>query len=135
MDQGAREVSLADIVGAVEAERDRLQGLYEAAQAGLIAPAWPTLPCAPDVNAPMPLVACEDPRAQRALTLARWLGRLVSAWESIEDERLRREWGRKDAGTHKRRLPLRVHDSIGTAGRGPDAVDLHAELGAPDAGT
>lgn len=106
----AEEVDLKRLHVEVLREQARLQALFESEQAQkknkLVAPEWPVVPAAPDVDDPRPRVLAPDLRVERALTIARWLGQISSVWDTTEVERLRREWGRKDSGAERRPLPL-----------------------------
>jgi hypothetical protein len=96
-------------LGAVTAARDELQAAYEkrSGQAGgraLVPPKWPELPGSLTLD-DSPVVAA-DGRASRALSIARWLVQLCTAWEEIEQQRLSRSYLRDLGGNLARPLPV-----------------------------
>lgn len=101
-----RSLDLESTLAAVVAIRDDLQAAYtEAAttKKSLTAPRWPTLPDPLDVETAQ--TPGGDPRTSRALGIARWLNDLCQAWDTVEDERLKRSYMRALGGTADRPLP------------------------------
>jgi hypothetical protein len=95
---------------AVLAWRDELQTAYEkraahgSAGKGLIAPRWPDIPEL--LNVEDITAVAGDPRACRALGIARWFDTLCFAWDSIEGQRLARPYLREHGGEVARTLPV-----------------------------
>lgn len=97
-------------LAAVFAVRDELQTAYEQAAAtrrngrALTVPRWPALPKPLNIetaNAP-----AGDPRACRALAIARWFDHLCAVWEAVEEQRLARSYLRSVGGPVARALPV-----------------------------
>src|SRR3954447_7077667 len=99
----------AATLAASVAVRDELQAAYEHAVAtrkngrSLTAPRWPSLPAPLDVETAEELGG--DPRTSRALGIARWIDRLCTAWDAIEEQRLARAYMRSLGGPAARPLP------------------------------
>lgn len=104
-----RVLDLAATLTAVVAARDELQAAYEHAVANrkngrsLTAPRWPSLPEPLDVETAAE--AGGDPRTSRALGIARWIDRLCTAWDAIEEQRLTRAYMRALGGPAARAVP------------------------------
>jgi hypothetical protein len=96
--------------GAVLDSRDELQAAYEHAVAtrkngrALTPPRWPALPGPLDVETAETVAG--DPRAARALALARWFNDLCVAWDAVEEQRLSRSYLRSLGGPSARVLPV-----------------------------
>ncbi|MEK6442154.1 hypothetical protein [Pseudonocardia sp. T1-2H] len=90
--------------------RDELQSAYEHAVAtrkngrALTPLRWPAMPGPLDVETAETSVG--DPRAARALALARWFNDLCVAWEAVEEQRLSRSYLRSLGGPSARVLPV-----------------------------
>lgn len=102
-----------DVVGtlsAVDAERTRLQQVFEraaaASKSSLIAPTWPHLPEPLDLAHP-PRDRIAPLNCAAALGVARWLESVALAWESLERQRLIRKYMRGDDLT-QRNFPLQL---------------------------
>jgi hypothetical protein len=108
-------ITAAEIREAVLAERDRLQRVHDAAAAApgksnLVSPDWPAIPDQLDIE-----TACSDagePKATRALAIARHLGRLALTWQQLETERLTRKHLRIGAADAPRPLPLNTTGAL-----------------------
>jgi hypothetical protein len=99
----------------VIAAQEELQAAYEHAVAirkngrSLTAPRWPFLPEPLEVETAVE--AGGDPRTSRALGIARWIDRLCTAWDAIEEQRLARPYMRSLGGPAVRALPA-VFDEV-----------------------
>jgi hypothetical protein len=104
-----RMLDLPATRAAVIAARDELQAAYEHAAAprkngrSLTAPRWPSLP--EPLNAEAAAEAGGDPPTSRALGIARWIDRLCTAWDAIEEQRLARPYMRSLGGPAARAVP------------------------------
>jgi hypothetical protein len=106
-------LGLVDVVAtlsAVDAERIRLQEVFERAAASskssLIAPTWPHLPKPLDLVHP-PQDRMAPPNCAAALGVARWLESVAVAWESLERQRLIRNYMRGNDPI-QRNFPLQL---------------------------
>lgn len=109
-----RVLDLPATLTAVVAARDELQAGYEHAVAtrkngrSLTAPRWPSLPEPLDVETAVE--AGGDPRTSRALGVARWVDRMCTAWDAIEEQRLARPYMRSLGGPAARAVPAVIEE-------------------------
>ena len=99
----------ADVGGlafAIVAETTRLDAAFAAhvgslpsSKRSLVAPRWPRVPTRPRAE------MAGDPLASNALTLARWVSDLLTAWDRIEKDRLTRPFLVARGGESARALP------------------------------
>ncbi|MCW2577526.1 MAG: hypothetical protein JWR66_3556 [Modestobacter sp.] len=91
---------------AIVAETSALDAAFSAhvaslpsSKRSLVSPRWPRIPTQPTAE------AAGDPLASKALTLARWVAKLLAAWDRIEKERLTRPFLVPRGGELARPLP------------------------------
>jgi hypothetical protein len=99
----------ADVAGlafAIVAETSALDAAFAAhvdslpsSRRNLVSPRWPRIPTRPAAE------VAGDPLASTALTLARWVSDLLTAWDRIEKERLTRPFLVPRGGAAARPLP------------------------------
>jgi hypothetical protein len=99
----------ADVAGlafAIVAETSALDAAFAAhvdslpsSRRSLVSPRWPRIPTRPAAE------VAGDPLASTALTLARWVSDLLTAWDRIEKERLTRPFLVRRGGASARPLP------------------------------
>ncbi|MQA36013.1 hypothetical protein [Modestobacter roseus] len=101
-----RGADAAALAVAIVAETSALDAAFAAhvaslpsSKRSLVSPRWPRIP-----TRPRPETA-GDPLASDALTLARWVAELLTAWDRIEKERLTRPFLAVRGGEATRALP------------------------------
>ncbi|MCZ2817895.1 hypothetical protein [Modestobacter sp. VKM Ac-2984] len=100
---GADPAALATAIRQEIADLDRAFAGHLAslpsARRSLVRPRWPSVP---DAATPE---AAGDPLASRALTLARWVSDLLTAWDEVESQRLTRPFLLSSGGETAREHP------------------------------
>jgi hypothetical protein len=97
---------VSSLAFAIVAETSALDAAFAAhvaalpsSKRSLVSPRWPRIPTRPTAE------AAGDPLATDALTLARWVSELLTAWDRIEKERLTRSFLVPRGGEPARPLP------------------------------
>lgn len=108
LDVQAMRAAIADEQCSLQAAFD--EEFRRRGQKGLTAPSWPASLEPLDVDAAS--VEAGDPRARRALAVARHLEKLCRTWEEIEEQRLARPALRKHGGQRSRPVPVVVSSAI-----------------------
>jgi hypothetical protein len=97
---------VASLAFALVAESSALDSAFAAhvaalpsAKRSLVTPRWPRIPTRPGAE------TAGDPLASNALSLARWVSDLLTAWDRIEKERLTRPFLAMRGGELARPLP------------------------------
>jgi len=97
---------VAALAFAIVAETSALDAAFAAhlaslpsSKRSLVSPRWPRIPTRPVAE------AAGDPLASTALTLARWISDLLTAWDRIEKDRLTRPFLVPRGGELARALP------------------------------
>jgi hypothetical protein len=98
-DVAALAVAIVAETGALDAAFAAHVAALPSSKRTLVSPRWPRIPTRP-VAAP-----AGDPLATDALTLARWVSELLTAWDRIEKERLTRPFLVPRGGGQARPLP------------------------------